>query len=101
MTTADRIRPATNARFAVGDHVVVRRWRDPSTHHRCPRYVRGVVGRIESICGDDPVPGHESSEIAPLYTVAFASTDLWETGDEPPFTVLVDLSEVYLDTADR
>ena len=57
--------------------------------------------RIESICGDDPVPGHESSEIAPLYTVAFASTDLWETGDEPPFTVLVDLSEVYLDIADR
>ena len=96
MSTADRIRPVTSPRFAVGDHVTVRRWRDASTHHRCPRYVRGATGRVESICGDDPVPGHETTEIAPLYTVAFASTDLWDTGDEPSFTVLVDLSEVYL-----
>ena len=97
MTSADRLRPATNPRFAVGDRVVVRRWRDAATHHRCPRYVRGVEGRVESICGDEPVPGHEATEIAPLYTVAFASTDLWATSDEPPFTVLVDLSEPYLE----
>ena len=80
MTSADRLRPATNPRFAVGDAVVVRRWRDAANHHRCPRYVRGVTGRVESICGDEPVPGHESTDIAPLYTVAFASTDLWGAG---------------------
>ena len=79
--------------------MVVRRWRDPDTHHRCPRYVRGATGRIESICGDDPVPGHEAEQIAPLYTVAFASTELWATSEERAFTVLVDLSEVYLEPA--
>ena len=99
MTTADRLRPAASPRFAVGDTVVVRRWRDAANHHRCPRYVRGVTGRVESICGDEPVPGRESTDIAPLYTVAFASTDLWGAGEEPPFTVLVDLSEPYLEAA--
>jgi nitrile hydratase subunit beta len=100
MTSADRLRPATNPRFAVGDAVAVRRWRDAANHHRCPRYVRGVTGSIESICGDEPVPGHETTDIAPLYTVAFASTDLWGAAPEPPFTVLVDLSEPYLKAAE-
>jgi nitrile hydratase len=96
LTSADRIRPATNPRYAVGQRVVVRRWRDAVNHHRCPRYVRGVAGRVESIRGDEPVPGNERN-MAPLYTVAFASTDLWGAIDEPPFTVLVDLSEPYIE----
>jgi nitrile hydratase len=99
MTSADRLAPATNPRFAVGERVVVRRWRDAANHHRCPRYVRGVAGRVESIRGDEPVPGHETTDTAPLYTVAFASTDLWGAIEEPPFTVLVDLSERYLEAA--
>ena len=45
MTSVDRLRPVTAPRFAVGDSVVVRRWRDTEHHHRCPRYVRGVAGR--------------------------------------------------------
>ncbi len=96
MTSVDRLRPVTAPRFAVGDSVVVRRWRDTEHHHRCPRYVRGVAGRVESVCGDDPVPGRED-DVAPLYTVAFSSVDLWGSSPEPPFVVLVDLCEEYLD----
>ena len=100
MTSVDRLRPASAPRFAVGDTVVVRRWRDPEHHHRCPRYVRGVAGRVERVCGDNPVPGREQ-DAAALYTVAFSSLDLWGAGDEPPFTVLVDLCEEYLEEPGR
>jgi hypothetical protein len=33
--------------------------------------------------------------------VAFSSLDLWGAGDEPPFTVLVDLCEEYLEEPSR
>ena len=100
MTSVDRLRPATATRFVVGDTVVVRRWRDTEHHHRCPRYVRGVAGLVESVCGDDPVPGRED-DLAPLYTVAFSSVDLWGSTPEPPFVVFVDLCEEYLDAPDE
>lgn len=99
MTEADRLPPAAAPRFGVGDRVVVRRWRDPSTHHRCPRYVRGVGGRVEAIYGDEPVPGREQ-DVAATYTVAFSSADLWGAGRERPFAVHVDLCEEYLAPAD-
>ena len=96
MTSVDRLQPAAAPRFAVGDTVVVRRWRDTEHHHRCPRYVRGVEGRVEKVCGDDPIPGRED-DVAALYTVQFSSADLWGPGNEPPFAVLVDLCEEYLE----
>ena len=49
------------------------------------------------MCGDEPVPGAEH-ELAPTYTVAFASGDLWGTGAEAA-TVHVDLCEHYLEPA--
>ena len=97
MTTADRLPPALAPRHVVGDRVVVKRWHDPEHHHRCPRYVRGVTGVVETVCGDEPVPGAEA-ERAPTYTVAFASADLWGATAEPA-TVHVDLCEHYLDAA--
>jgi nitrile hydratase len=84
--------------FEVGDRVRVRRMR-PEAHHRCPRYVRGAVGEVERVCGSDPVPAIDD-EREPVYTVRFASVDLF--GDrtdqgEPPYVLLIDLWERYLE----
>jgi nitrile hydratase beta subunit len=98
MTHEAQLPPARAARFAVGDDVVVRRWRDGEHHHRCPRYVRGVAGTVETAWGDEAVPGREA-DLAPTYTVAFSSQDLWGDGEEPPFTLHIDLCEEYLDLA--
>ena len=98
MTGVDRLPAAAAPRFAAGDRVAVKRWYDAEHHHRCPRYVRGVGGAVEAVCGDEIVPG-TNDERAPSYTVAFASRDLWGEGREAPFTVLVDLCEHYLEAA--
>ena len=95
MTTPVRLRPAAAPAFRAGDRVVVRRWHDAEHHHRCPRYVRGVAGIVETAWGEEPVPGDEDAW-APTYTVTFVSTDLWGAGAEP-FTVAVDLCEHYLE----
>lgn len=99
--TAGRPLPeATSARFRVGEAVVVIRMH-PTWHHRCPRYVRGAPGTIAFVCGQDKVPGDDptTDAVAAVYTVRFSSLDLWGRTDEPPFTVLVDLWEDYLEAA--
>lgn len=99
--TAGRPLPAAEApAFRPGDRVLVRRLHTPS-HHRCPRYVRGAVGTVAFVCGQDTVPTDDPSTApkAPVYTVRFSSLDLWGRTDEPPFTVLVDLWEGYLEAA--
>lgn len=92
--------PATGARFAVGDQVRVRRMRPPR-HTRCPRYVRGAVGRVERLHGLDPLPElaayGEAAAPEPVYAVAFDSRALWGSDGRPPWTVLVDLWEPYLE----
>lgn len=88
--------PAGTPRYADGDPVRVRRMR-PAGHTRCPRYVRGVRGRIRSLLGDDALPD-DGEIVEAVYSVAFDSSDLWgPTNDEPPFVVLVDLWESYLE----
>ncbi len=86
--------------FRPGDTVLVRRMH-PTWHHRCPRYVRGALGTITFVCGQDRVPYDDPTveEVAAVYTVQFSSLDLWGRTDEPPFTVLVDLWENYLEAA--
>jgi nitrile hydratase len=90
------------ARFAPGDRVRVKRMRPPA-HTRCPRYARGVAGVVERINGADRLPDRavygEPVEPEPVYSVAFRSTDLWGDHDEPPWTVLLDLWDRYLDPA--
>lgn len=98
MTTTSPLPPAGAHRFRVGARVTVKRWHDAEHHHRCPRYVRGVDGVVETAWGDEPVPGDEARS-APTYTVSFASTDLWGDGGEAAFTVSVDLCEEYLEPA--
>lgn len=97
MTTVHPMPPATSPRFAAGDAVRVARMR-PTEQNRCPRYVRGAPGTIESVCGDDVLPGaRDRTDV--VYSVQFASGDLWGATDEPPFTVVVDLFEHYLEVA--
>lgn len=92
----DAERPA----FRPGDAVAVKRMH-PTWHHRCPRYVRGVRGTVEFVCGQDRLPYDDPAvtDVAAVYTVRFSSIDLWGATEEPPFTVLVDLWEDYLEAA--
>ncbi len=94
--------PATT-RFAPGDRVRARRMR-PAGHTRCPSYVRGAIGVVERIQGEDELPDvatyRADAPIEPVYSVAFRSEDLWGPDGEPPSTVLVDLWESYLEPDD-
>ena len=96
---------AADPRFDVGDRVRVRRMR-PEVHHRCPRYVRGAIGVVERVAGDEHVPragpGQPDGPLEAVYTVRFDSTELWgdrrEAG-EPPYELLIDLWERYVEAA--
>jgi nitrile hydratase subunit beta len=94
--------PPAGARLAPGERVRVQRMR-PAGHTRCPRYVRGAVGVVEAVRGTDRLPDRavygERVEPEPVYSVAFASQDLWGAGEEPPWTVRLDLWESYLEPA--
>jgi len=98
VTTTTPMMPATAPRFAVGDRVRVKRMR-PERHNRCPRYVRGVVGEVERIPGEEHLPGGPASSDVrePVYTVRFGSIDLWGEQDEPAFDLLIDLWQSYLE----
>jgi nitrile hydratase subunit beta len=94
--------PEAKPRFAPGTRVRVKRMRPPG-HTRCPRYVRGATGTVERVDGADRLPDKavygERVEREPVYSVAFRSTDLWGESDEPPWTVLLDLWDSYLEPA--
>jgi nitrile hydratase beta subunit len=93
---------AVSPSFAPGDRVRVRRMH-PAGHTRCPRYVRGAVGVVERVQGTDLLPDRAAyglpTEPEPVYAVAFASQDLWGESGEPPWTVVVDLFDSYLESA--
>ena len=96
---------AEGPRFAAGDRVAVKRMR-PERHHRCPRYLRGAVGEVDRVPGQEPLPGTPFSAglTEPVYTVRFHSVDLW--GDrtdegEPPYDLFIDLWESYLEDTDE
>jgi nitrile hydratase len=99
MLTPSPSQPARSPRFGVGDAVVPKRMWEPETHHRCPRYVRGVRGTVERLCGDERLAGYrQNAVIETVYTVRFESTTLWgERPTEAPFAIHVDLWESYLE----
>ena len=101
MSTPEPMTPAEAPRFAIGDAVVPRRRYEPDIHHRVPRYIRGVIGVVERICGNDRLAGYRPYEVVePVYTVRFESEDLWgKQPDEPHFAVHVDLWQSYLEPA--
>jgi nitrile hydratase subunit beta len=94
--------PAARPRFTPGQPVRVRRMR-PAGHTRCPRYVRGALGVVERVQGVDPLPdladGGQDAPVEPVYAVAFRSEELWGPGQEPAWTVMLDLWESYLEAA--
>jgi len=92
--------PATTPRFAAGDRVRVRRMR-PTGHNRCPRYVRGATGVVETVQGEDRLPDGASEGREPVYGVSFSSPDLWGSSDEGAWTVRIDLWESYLEPEER
>ena len=93
---------ATDPWYAVGDRVRVTRDRIEA-HHRCPRYVKGVEGTVERVCGDDWPAGSgpdEGAAVEAFYTVRFSSLDLWgERADEPEFALYIDLWQSHLEPA--
>ena len=97
--TGDSLPNAADPRFGPGERVRVRRMR-PTGHTRCPRYVRGAIGVVERVHGDDrladAVARGEDAPPEALYAVRFWSADLFGPGAEPCH-LFVDLSESYLE----
>jgi nitrile hydratase len=93
-------RPPENARFGPGQRVRVRRMHPPG-HTRCPRYVRGAVGVVETVRGADRLPDRavygEKVDQEPVYSVAFSSNELWGPSNEPAWIVSLDLWDSYLE----
>jgi nitrile hydratase len=98
----ERLPGPDKARFRIGDRVRVKRMR-PARHTRCPRYVRGVTGRVERIQAADALPDLAVYDVPcepePVYSVSFGSHDVWGASGEPPFAILLDLWETYLEPA--
>jgi nitrile hydratase len=90
------------ARFKVGDRVRARNIHPP-THTRLPRYVRGRTGVVELIHGchmyPDSVATDQGDNPQWLYTVVFASRELWGPDADPTLTISVDAFEPYLEPA--
>jgi nitrile hydratase subunit beta len=95
---AEPLGQAAETAFAVGDRVRVKRMR-PAGHTRCPRYVRGATGVVERVQGTDTFPdiGPYEGPEEPVYSVVFASEDLFGPSDEGIWTVRLDLYESYLE----
>ena len=90
------------ARFVIGDTVRARNIH-PEGHTRLPRYVRGHQGVIMEDYGLHIFPdanAHGKSDPQHLYSVRFASTDLWgpEDGTEGDY-IYVDLWDDYLEVS--
>jgi nitrile hydratase len=94
--------PPAERRFAVAERVRVKRMH-PAGHTRCPRYARGAVGTVEDVRGADRLPDRavygERVAPEPVYSVAFGSEELWGSGEDPSWTVSLDLWESYLEPA--
>ncbi len=90
-------------RFKLGDRVRVIN-KHPTGHTRMPRYTRGRVGTIAIDHGVFATPetmAHGQGEHPQhVYTVSFASTELWgQQEGSPTTTVRVDLWDDYLEAA--
>ena len=91
----------TPPRFAIGAAVRCR-LDGASGHTRLPQYVRGRAGIIHAhhgghVLADAAARGEHRGEH--LYTVSFASSDLWPEAKGSGDRVFVDLWESYLEPA--
>jgi len=101
-TAPGSLRPVPEPpRFAPGDRVRAHD-ADPAANIKCPDYVRGRVGTVESV-----QPGHllpdtharfEGENPQHVYTVRFDSHQLWGP-DAEPFALTIELFDSYLEQA--
>ena len=89
--------------FAPGDRVRARVMNPPG-HTRLPRYLRGRPGRIERVLGtmafSDRRAAGENGATETVYTVRFATVDIWGDDAEPNGSVCADLFESYLEACE-
>jgi nitrile hydratase len=94
----DRRAPAP-ALFKTGDHVRTKNLH-PKTHTRLPRYARDKLGVIEAVRGCHVFPDSAALGAGEnphwLYTVVFASRELWGEGAAPLIKVSIEAFEPYL-----
>jgi hypothetical protein len=92
----------TPQRFRPGERVRVRS-EDRPGHVRTPGYVRGKMGRVESVLGEFRNPetlayGETGLPERPLYKVSFRQVDLWEGYPGPASDELcMDIYEHWLE----
>jgi len=88
--------------FKPGDKVRTKNI-NPTTHTRLPRYVRGHTGVVERINGCHVFPdsaAHGKGENPQwLYTVVFASRELWGDDADPALKISIEAFEPYLERA--
>ncbi len=94
--------PQPQARFHVGDDVVVRNVH-PAGHTRAPRYVRGKRGTVIHVAPAFSFPDASAHGKARrkehTYHVEFAAHELWSDAAGSNQTVVVDLWDAYLESA--
>jgi nitrile hydratase len=94
--------PSVLPRFELGQLVRARNIH-PSGHTRLPRYVRGKVGRVVQDHGVFVFPDTNAHFLGEkrqhVYSVRFASRELWGERASPRDSVYVDLWDDYLEQA--
>jgi nitrile hydratase beta subunit len=86
-------------RFAVGDRVVTRNIH-PIGHTRLPRYARGKRGVVRGLhgvasCPDEDFEGRGAG-LEQVYSIGFASRELWGDTADPRSDVYLDVWERYV-----
>jgi nitrile hydratase len=100
---ATRLNLPVRARYHAGQQVRARNMH-PEGHTRVPRYVRGKRGVVTKDHGvwalqDTTAAGDPVGAPQHVYTVRFASRELWGPAASPRDTVYVDMWEDYLERA--
>lgn len=93
------LEPQPEARFSVGDQVVVHNVH-PRGHIRAPRFCRGKKGTVLHVAPPFNFPDTSAhgrgQRLEHTYHVEFTSTELWGDGGDERDTVVVDLWDSYL-----
>ncbi len=96
------LRPQPEARFGIGDRVVVRDMH-PAGHTRVPRYVRGKRGVVVHVAPKFSFPDAAAHGLARraehTYHVEFDARELWGDSAGSRETVVIDLWDGYLEPA--
>jgi nitrile hydratase subunit beta len=97
-----RVNENVTGRFKVGDQIVVRNI-NPAGHTRLPRYVRGKRGTVQADWGVFIFPDTHAHGKGPqpqhVYSVKFASRELWGPSAPQRDVLYIDVWDDYMDLA--